>query len=558
MKPIIIDMRDMSDSKEVYEARPNPLLARFIYLILIMMVVALVWMCFCKIDIVVKGTGTVCTAEEVATVTNQVAGTIIERVIDDGQTVEKGDVLYVVSHENLVLEMTSLENQLSDYKEKEEILLAYEGWLEEREDFSEGLMGNSYYSEISSRKLLVEIAEESTLQAYAGELSAYGAKLSANTAMTDYYKDAIEKSRQLIEAIKAGSNTFSMENSYYWNYMDNFLARYQDIAIQYDNKIKELQRQSDMASQTIEKLEAEKQDLLALSQSGTENFSTVSGSDSAMVSRVSIQQQIQDIETQIIAQREAKEVADNSVEDYNTQKNSALSAYEKENLAAIESNILNYIQNLVVYEGTQLEYSNGQTTLMDQGTGVELENLVTQEKHSVAGELEACRQSQFQLNQQIESLRRNIENATVRASIGGTVNFAEDLVEGDYIGIGTQALSIIPNAETDAFIVKCYIENKDIAKIDQGMNVTYEIAAYPSREYGTMQGEVTFVSADLKVNNSGSAYYVVETSMNAGPIRNRMGEEAALKVGMLCETRIVIEQKSVLEVLIEKVFHLVK
>ncbi len=69
-------------------------------------------------------------------------------------------------------------------------------------------------------------------------------------------------------------------------------------------------------------------------------------------------------------------------------------------------------------------------------------------------------------------------------------------------------------------------------------------------------GEVTFVSADLKVKNNGSAYYVVETSVNSEELRNRMGEEAALKVDMLCETQIVAEEKSVLQVLAKKLFHI--
>ena len=86
------------------------------------------------------------------------------------------------------------------------------------------------------------------------------------------------------------------------------------------------------------------------------------------------------------------------------------------------------------------------------------------------------------------------------------------------------------------------------------MAVTYEIAAYPAREYGTMGGEVTFVSADLKVNDSGSAYYEVESQVDAQMLRNSLGEEGALKVGMLCETKIIVEEKRVLSVLIEKLF----
>ncbi len=58
------------------------------------------------------------------------------------------------------------------------------------------------------------------------------------------------------------------------------------------------------------------------------------------------------------------------------------------------------------------------------------------------------------------------------------------------------------------------------------------------------------------IQNNGSAYYMVETSIDASGLINELGEEAALKVGMLCETKIVVEEKRVLEVLVEKLFHL--
>lgn len=564
MRPIIIDMKDMSDSREVYESRPNPVLPGFIWLLLVLMAAAFVWMAFFKIDIVVKATGTVSAAEEVATVTNQVSGTITTRMIEDGQNVEKGDVLYTISHEELDLQLSALEEQLEDHRDKEEMLHAYMNWLEEGEEFPIALMDNLYYSEIASRKLLVELKEQSMQQAYVGELSAYETQLDANNTMIDYCNDAIYKSRQLIEAIKSKSNSFGSEDAYYWNYMENYLAQYQNIISQYDVSINNLLRESNTAKQTMEKLEVKKQELQHSIQDVEINTVTVSDADTVMVSDsdevqvLQTQQQIQSIEAQIIAQKAVKEAADNSIKEYNTQINSALSAYEKENIATIENSILGYEQNLAAYEGKRMEYENGRATLLGQGTGVELENLVTQEKHSVAAELATCRQSQLKLSQQIQSLNQSIENTTVRANICGTVNFAVDLVEGDFLGAGTQVLSIIPESETGAFIVKCYVENKDIAKIHEGMEVTYEIAAYPSREYGTMRGDVTFVSADLKVNNSGSAYYMVETSVDAGQLYNQKGEESSLKVGMLCETKIVIEKKSVLEILVEKLFHIGK
>ena len=370
MKPIIIEMKDMSDSTEVYESRPNPLLTGFIYLILLMTVTAFVWMFFSKVDIVVKGTGTVTAAEEVATITNEVSGTILERKIEDGQKVQKGDVLYSVSYENAALQLAALDTQHTDSEEREEMLLAYQEWLEIGKDFSEELWGNTYFAEISSRKRLVELSEESTMQAYSGEMSAYEAKLSANEGMKNYYLDAITKSRQLIDTIKSRKNSFSSKESYYWNNIENYLAQYQYMASQYDDKIADLQKDKDAAEKEIQDLEAQKQELQEMQtlQSMTASVSAGDVTDGACSDT---EQQIQGLEEQIASWKAEKENIANNISVYNVQKNNALNAYEKESIAAVESLILGYEQNLTAYEGTELEYSNGQNTLENQGAAVE-------------------------------------------------------------------------------------------------------------------------------------------------------------------------------------------
>lgn len=558
MKPIIIEMRDMSDSTEVYQSRPNPVLAGFIYLMLAMVVAALVWMYFFKIDVVVKGTGTVATADEVATVTNQVSGTIIEKLVTDGQSISKGDVLYTVSTESQQLQLAVLEKQLADNAEKTEMLKVYESWLESGEELSEALAGNLYYGEISTRKNMVELGKESTLQSHSGELSAYEVKLDANTGMIAYYEEAITKSKQMIEDIKNKKNSFPEADTYYWNTVENFLVQYQNTTLQYDDKLNDLREDLRVAEKEMKKLEQLKADLEKQSEPV---LLSVSGGDSGSVSQGDSiintgNSQLEELEAQLELQKSLKEAAGKSISDYSLQKDSALNAYVKESIVVIENTIFNYQQNINSYKGANLEYENNRHILKSQGTELELNNLVIQERYSVAEELEGCRQTGLQLEQQIDSLKQSIEEATVKATMSGSVNLATELVAGDYIAAGAQVLTIIPGSKEGEFIVRSYVENKDIAKIHEGMEVTYEIAAYPAREYGTMRGIVTFVSADLKVNNNGSAYYMVETSIDASGLINKLGEEAALKVGMLCETKIVVEEKRVLEVLVEKLFHL--
>ena len=54
MKPIIVDLKDISDSTEVYDSKPNRFVPYTIYIICAILAIALIWMYLFRMDIVVK------------------------------------------------------------------------------------------------------------------------------------------------------------------------------------------------------------------------------------------------------------------------------------------------------------------------------------------------------------------------------------------------------------------------------------------------------------------------------------------------------------------------
>lgn len=57
MKPIIINMNEMSDSREAYESKPSKIIPIFLYICLALVVTAIIWMSIGRIDIVVEAPG---------------------------------------------------------------------------------------------------------------------------------------------------------------------------------------------------------------------------------------------------------------------------------------------------------------------------------------------------------------------------------------------------------------------------------------------------------------------------------------------------------------------
>lgn len=86
------------------------------------------------------------------------------------------------------------------------------------------------------------------------------------------------------------------------------------------------------------------------------------------------------------------------------------------------------------------------------------------------------------------------------------------------------------------------------------MIVKSELNSFPIDEYGVIEGEISSISKDIKVNdeNNGS-YYIAKITVDTASLYDKNGEEEKLKVGMACEVKIVTEQKRILFYILEKI-----
>lgn len=700
MKPILLDMNDMSDSREVYESRPHPFFVLFIYLLMVMVVVALLWAAFFKIDIVVKGTGTVSAREDSSIITNTYAGAITKCNIVDGQIVNKGDVLYEVEAKNWDLQLNNYNTQLDQNEDRLVMMEAYLSWLMDNSIDLSGYTDNPYYDEYAARQKIVSLQMDLAQSEFSTQKEAYDAKLASGSTMITYYEEEINKLNQLSVGIRTRTNTFAETDSYYYAKLNNYITQYNNTVSQYDTTLASLQRELDQAKKDLEEAktdisnadskisQAEKEindaktriaqaqitriDIqivsMPIAMTGTRKITykcltndestqdgagvsdsqqdkseptpaseeavkdtpspvseiTDTSKDDSNASAIDISKEdtnisatdtkkenaitstndaskddtsdtqkdttineedtpkqptIQVIDTStdeaLIAEKQAEisaaksekttaeaqkkaqesliQTKQDAITAKTLEKKTALSSLETETIAGIEASILQYQQSILSTNGSKVEAQTAQSNIIEQGIQSNRENVIQTEIQTVSTEISTYNQKKQELEAGILEVENGKLNTIVKAPISGVVNLTGELVEGNYLATGTQVMTIIPQEE-DGFVVKSYIDNQDIAKIKPAMEVKYEVAAYPSSEYGTMTGNVEFVSADLKANSQdGSAYYVVETSIDNTKLYNKIGEKLDLKLGMYCETKIVVEQKSVLRFLLEKI-----
>jgi len=490
MKPIIIDMKDMSDSTEVYESRPNPFFAIFIYIVLSIIIVGLAWMYFAKIDIVVKGQGIVRTVDDVSTVTNTVAGKIDTCLVTDGQQVSEGDVLFTVKHEEIDKQIGENQRNLADVNARIVMMKAYLKALNNDESEFVSLNDNKYYEEFKIRKDLIEVNCNSLSTDINNQKLQYNQNINSYNASIDYNNNNLEKLNQMIKSVKDRQNQFDESDLYYYTTVEGYLSSYKSLEDQYNRQTSTMK----------------------LSQASQE-----------------------------------------SIDQYQSEKENALYNLEKENISSVEQQIKTINENLVTINNNRLAAESQLNSVSSNVVNISETKVRLTEVNSIYTEVETYESKKSELESNMKTLSESLEASTVKASKSGFVNFIQTLVIDDYIGSGVQALTIIPIGESN-FEVESYIGNQDIAKLEENMKVKFEISAFPSSEYGNITGIIKSISRDVKVSENGSsAYYVAKATVANETVYNSNGEPAKLKVGMACQVKVVTEQKRVLFYLLEKI-----
>lgn len=115
MKGIVIDLKDISDSREMMESEESPKIRWFIYILLAVIITAVAFACIFRIDEYTKVTGEVKTQNTASSVLSVNSCKLKEILVSEGQTVKAGDVLFMLDSEYAESQKKILEEKLAAY-----------------------------------------------------------------------------------------------------------------------------------------------------------------------------------------------------------------------------------------------------------------------------------------------------------------------------------------------------------------------------------------------------------------------------------------------------------
>jgi HlyD family secretion protein len=122
---------------------------------------------------------------------------------------------------------------------------------------------------------------------------------------------------------------------------------------------------------------------------------------------------------------------------------------------------------------------------------------------------------------------------------------------GDFLQAGIDIATIIPASDGEHRVMLA-VSNADIAEIDVGQSINFRFAALPFADFGEMPGRVTRISTDARAGADGQSYFLVEAEMESGSLFDRHGAEAQIRVGMICDARVITGSQRIIYWVLER------
>jgi len=491
MKPILLELNEMSDSREIMEHKIFPVGIVFIYMILVVIILSLIWSYFGEIDVVVKARGQIKPSTQIHTIKNKITGTVTAINIKNGDQVSEGDVLYTIDKEGIQLKLENANQEKTESEYELQLIKSFKKSVESDENLIEDIdndiiqknspvLYDKLYNEYEQFKLY-EVQSDRNVDYIQKKLA------QLNNDLQGY--------RRILEMIHSSDRGFitTQKTTIYELKYITYMSSLRQKESAYEEKKGEVDRNKSLF------------DTGALS----------------------------------------KNLYDRSVQELNELENDLI-GYKAQFKLEVEQFIDSTVLQIAQYESELKKL----TSISKQGDAVSVNR--TSKLINLSSQIQSKEDQIKLLEESIKTLDDQLRMTDIKAPFSGYVNLDVELSLGDYLESGKFIGSVIPESG-ESFRLQLNVPNRDIADIEIGDKVKCRIDALPYKEYGMVDGEIVRIGASSIGNpDSSPGYYIVEAKIPNLKLASYKGEVSDIKVGMLVEGHIVTRTKKILFLLLEK------
>jgi HlyD family secretion protein len=193
------------------------------------------------------------------------------------------------------------------------------------------------------------------------------------------------------------------------------------------------------------------------------------------------------------------------------------------------------------YDEVQVQYQQAST---------QLELLKKQRINQWGQELLNHRTESDRIISQLEVSLEQMDQYKIIAGASGTLMNVLNLNEGDFVYPNQKLAEISPDSEVMAVT---YLSPADIAFLEIGQEVKFQVDAYNYNQWGVATGKVVEIADDLSVLSENQAGFLVTCKLDSLTLKLPSGQSGEIRKGMTFNARFVVARRSLFQLLYDKV-----
>ena len=148
-----------------------------------------------------------------------------------------------------------------------------------------------------------------------------------------------------------------------------------------------------------------------------------------------------------------------------------------------------------------------------------------------------------------DQLIADADNYVVTAPTSGTLENVVALQVGSFTNTLQPIANISPNGN---LIVENTVTPNDIGLLKKGQSVKFQLDAFNYNQWGMLDGEIIDIDKNITLQEQ-AAFFKVRCSLYTKQLELKNGYKAEIKKGMTLTTRYFITQRSLFDLLFDKV-----
>ena len=208
-----------------------------------------------------------------------------------------------------------------------------------------------------------------------------------------------------------------------------------------------------------------------------------------------------------------------------------------------DRNELLYHQQII----PKIDYENSLFLLISERDN--LDQILLSQKSLWHSDLTIRRNESVKLLADMKQCSEELSNRIVLSPTGGEIIQSSDIQTGSIVTPGQKIAEISPEGE---LVATCFVKPADIGLIHENQKVKIQIDAFNYNEWGMLQGDIIDISDDMIIENGSEAYFRVKCKPEKTFLSLKNGIKAEIKKGMSLNTRIVVIQRSLFNLLFDK------